>query len=227
MAVGKKVHQFRSYFVYPGRLKNSKDDVSGTWYLVHEDEEDVVTFGRGYETLTAAKEAINRAIGDSPWAYRMLGEEWCAVGAVEEREWSGSEIVVTTNRGEKHVRKVTKVVSKYRIQDNKVLTYVALEPHSKIELKAKARQIATRLDRLLEESESWQKYFSKTHAIACEYLRVQKLDSESEQVLSASVNLLDALENYRLGSVPRKHPSPAWLEETRRLLENTIDADQK
>ena len=41
----------------------------------HEDEEDVVTCGRGYETLTAAKEAINRAIGDSPWAYRMLGEE--------------------------------------------------------------------------------------------------------------------------------------------------------
>ena len=186
-----------------------------------------MTCGRGYETLTAAKEAINRAIGDSPWAYRMLGEEWCAVGVVAEREWSGSEIVVTTNRGEKHARKVTKVVSKYRTQDNKVLTYVALEPHSQIELKAKARLIATRLDRLLEESESWQKYFSKTHAIACEYLRVQKLDSESEQVLSAFANLLDALENYRLGSVPRKHPSPAWLEETRRLVENTIDADRK
>ena len=227
MAVGKKIHQYRGHYIYPGRLEDSEDDVLGTWYVVHEDMDDVVTSGRGHETLAAAKESIDQDIGKTSWKYTKLWGEWMAVGTVQNRDWAGHTIVVGTARGEKHVRKVVEVASQDKIQGNKVLTYVTLAPDSQVEENASKRLIATRVDGLLEELESRRRYFLKTHETAFGQLHSQELDSSINEVLSGFGALSRALESYRTSSVPRKHPSPTWLAETQQLVAHADGSDQK
>lgn len=217
MAIGKKVHEYRGHYIYPGRLAGSEDDVLGTWYVVHENMDDVVTSGRGHETLAAAKESIDSDIGTTSWKYTKLGGDWLALGNVQDRDWAGHKIVVGTARGEMHVRKVADVVSKHKSQGRKFLTYVSLEPDSEVEKTASTRLIATRVDRLLEELTSWRKYLLKTQETAFAHLNGQALESDRNEVALGFETLSRALENYRTSVEPRKHPSPAWLSETRRL----------
>ena len=217
MAIGKKVHQYRGHYIYPGRLAGSEDDVLGTWYVVHENIDDVVTSGRGHETLAAARQSIDSDIGTTSWKYAKLGDDWLALGDVRDRDWAGHEIVVGTARGEKHIRKVVEVVAKYKSEGRKFLTYVSLEPDHQVEENASRRLIATKVDSLLEELTSWSKSLLRTHETASEHLSLHAFENDRNEVLLGFGNLSRALENYRTSIVPRKHPSTAWLCETRHL----------
>lgn len=217
MGIGDKVHRYRGHYIYPGRLRDSDDDVLGAWYVVHQDSDEVDTRGRGHETLKAARESINGRIESACWGYKRFLGEWMAVGTVEDREWAGCEIIVGTARGEKHVRRVVEVAYRHLPQSQNALTYVRLESDSQIEHRATTGLITARVDRVLNELDSWQRHFNKTHTTAISHQIDQRRDALKDEVLSAFGSLLEALEAYRTYNEPRKHPSPAWLAETRRI----------
>ena len=230
MAVGKRIHFYRGHFIYPGRLKGSADDVRGTWYVVPEDLDEVVTTGRGFETLMAAKEfvdsGVDSGIGVSPWKYRKIGDKWMAFGLVEDKDWTGDEIEICTLRGERHVRKVAAVFSRHRLGRDKAIVYLTLEPDAHIEKNAIVRSITRNVHTLLEEIKSWQSSFAESHEAALPYLGGHEVEEDRDEVMCGFEVLLVALDRYRKSNVSQKHPSATWLEETR-AIENWGQASNR
>ena len=217
MAIGKNVHYYRGHFIYPGRIRDSEDDVQGTWYVVPEEMDEVATTGRGFETLMAAKESINREIGESPWKYQRIDDKWMASGLVQDKDWTGDEIEICTLRGERHVRKVVAVYSKLQLEGDKAIVHLTLEPDAQIEKNARLRLLSRKVHTLLEELSLWQSSFLKSHEAALPHLGGQDIEEDRDEVMRGFQVLSIALDRYRDSNVSRKHPSSAWLDDTRAL----------
>lgn len=210
---GTKIHFYRGYYIYPGRIAGGSDDVLGTWYVVHENDDLVSTQGRGHPTLAAAKQAIEEAIGKAPWKYTKLNNEWVALGQMPDpdTEWPVPEIAIITRRGHRHVRRVTKVLKEIDIGQGKALLYVGLEYDSQIEHDAEIHLIDTRLKRSEQDLTSWIRYFERSHDIAYAHSGSSELAEVASNVHALVRNLRKSLMDYVRISVPRKHPIPAWL----------------
>ena len=175
MGYGKKVHFYRGHYLYPGRIAGGTDDVLGTWYVVHEHEDKVDTRGRGHATLAKAKRAIDEAVGESPWKYRKFQDEWIAVGHVEDKDWSNSEIIIVTRRGEKHKRKVDSIIWKTSIYEDTALIYAKLKHDPQIEYNAGIRFVDTSLEKLDHDLITWLKNFMRCTMSAVLALHVRSL----------------------------------------------------
>ena len=212
MGYGKKVHFYRGHYIYPGRIAGGTDDVLGTWYVVHEHEDMVDTRGCGHSNLAAAKRSIDEAVGESPWKYTKFQDGWGAVGHVEDKDWSNSEITIITRRGEEHKRKVDKVIWKSLASQGKALICVQLKHDAQVEHNAGIHYVDTSLDNLNHDLKAWLKHFKKMHNICRAHLECQKLEIIRSDIMNLLDDLQEYLFEYRNSSVPRKHPSTEWLE---------------
>ena len=212
MARGKKVHFYRGHYIYPGRIANGTNDVLGTWYVAHEDCDELDTDGHGHANLATAKQSIDEAIGKTPWKYAMLEQEWVASGIVKNKDWTGSEITIITRRGQRHVRKVASVIQRVGVGQGEVLLYVGLEPDHQIERDARKHSIDVRLENSELELSRWSKYFEGIHNDTAALFPNEELLPIASIVRNLLNNLQESLVEYRKLSVPRKHPLSKWME---------------
>ena len=221
MARGKKVHFYRGHYIYPGRIADGTNDVLGTWYVAHEDCDELDTSGHGHANLAAAKQSIDETVGKTPWKYTMLEHKWVARGFVPNKDWTGSEITIITRRGQRHVRKVTSVIQKVGDGQGEVLLYVGLEPDHQIERDARKHSIDARLEKSELELSRWSKYFEGMHNDTRALFSNDELVPIATTIRNLLNNLQDFLVEYRKLSVPRKHPLSKWMESKEALNKKT------
>ena len=211
MGRGTKVHFFRGHYIYPGRIKNGRDDVQGTWYVVHEDCSTLDLSGRGHVDLASAKRFINDKVGDTEWRYSKIRDEWIASGLVDDVDYIGSEIIIVTRRGEEHRRKVVGVKWKFLERDGKALVYVRLADDLEVVNRAQKRYLAAKLARLEDDLKTWTRYLERTFDLAHSQFKDHNIGSLESNLIQLVVDLENALEDYQTATVPKKHPLSEWM----------------
>ena len=211
MGRGTRVHFYRGHYIYPGRFKNSSDDVLGTWYIVHEDCSSLDLSGRGHQDLATARRSIDNHVGASKWRYSKIGGEWVACGLVDDADYIGSEIVVVTRRGERHIRTIVGVVRKLIERDGKALVYAKLADNHEVTSRAQKRYLSARLERLDGDFKVWVRYMDRTFDLAHSQFEDRNISLMESDLIQIMIDLENALEEYRRATVPKKHPMSEWL----------------